>query len=82
MEKKLKIGFFIDTFYPKVNGVVTVVDSIATRLSDRCDVTVFTVNSADEIQKDETSHSYNVIRCKKSKFLFLDYVFFQIYAQE
>ncbi|MBE7073475.1 MAG: glycosyltransferase family 4 protein [Clostridiales bacterium] len=73
MDKKLKIGFFIDTFYPMVDGVVTVVDNLATLLSDKCDVTVFTVAPADKTKVDTKEHKYNVVRCKSSKLFFLDY---------
>ena len=41
--KKLKVGLFIDTWYPMVDGVIMVVDNYAKRLSEFCDVTVFTV---------------------------------------
>lgn len=41
--KKLKVGLFIDTWYPMVDGVIMVVDNYAKRLSKFCDVTVFTV---------------------------------------
>ena len=40
--EKLKVGLFIDSFYPMVDGVVQVVDQYAKRLSEFCDVTVFT----------------------------------------
>jgi hypothetical protein len=32
MQKKLKIGLFIDTFFPMVDGVIMVVDNYARRL--------------------------------------------------
>ena len=41
MEKRLKVGLFIDTFFPMVDGVVVVVDNYARKLSAYCDVVVF-----------------------------------------
>ena len=39
--RRLKIGLFIDTFFPMVDGVVMVVDNYARRLKKYADVTVF-----------------------------------------
>ena len=41
MIKKLKVGLFIDTFFPMVDGVIVVTDNHARRLAKFCDVTVF-----------------------------------------
>ena len=39
--KRLKIGLFIDTFFPMIDGVIMVVDNYARRLAKFNDVTVF-----------------------------------------
>ena len=36
-----KVGLFIDTWYPMVDGVIKVVDNYARRLIQYCDVVVF-----------------------------------------
>ena len=41
---KITIGLFIDTFYPMVDGVITVVDNYAKRLMKYADVYVFAPN--------------------------------------
>lgn len=61
--EKLKIGLFIDTFYPMVDGVIQVVDQYATRLCKFADVTVFTTGSRKG-KKDTLDHPYKVVRCK------------------
>jgi len=60
--KKLKIGLFIDTFYPMVDGVIQVVDQYAKRLCKFCDVTVFTTK-ARKGKIDTIEHPYKVVRC-------------------
>ncbi len=68
--EKLKVGLFIDTWYPMVDGVIMVVDNYAKRLSKFCDVTVFTVSARGE---DKTEHPYKVVKCKKMPLRPLDY---------
>lgn len=41
MDKRLKIAFFNDVFYPMVDGVVIVIDNYAKRLAKFADVTLF-----------------------------------------
>ncbi len=69
--QKLNVGFFIDTFYPMVDGVITVVDNYARYLSKYANVTVF----APAIDKkfDDSKLPYRVIRCKSIKQSFIDY---------
>ena len=71
--QKLKIGLFIDTFFPMVDGVVNVLDNQAKLLSKWFDITVFTVSPADKNKKDTIEHPYKVVRCKSSSLFFLDY---------
>lgn len=70
-KKRLKIGIFVDSFFPMVDGVVMVVDNYARRLAKFCDVTVFTVDARGE--KDKLEFPYKVVRCKKMIMPFLDY---------
>lgn len=72
MNNKLKVGLFIDTFFPMVDGVVMVVDNYARRLSKFCDVTVFAPVGRKKF--DDSSLPYKVVRCtKRFKLAFLDY---------
>lgn len=69
--KKLKIGFFIDTFFPMVDGVVMVVDNYARRLAETCDVTVFTTKPRKKY--DDSKFPYKVVRCPRIPLIGLDY---------
>lgn len=69
--KRLKIGLFIDTFFPMVDGVVMVVDNYARRLSKTADVVVFTTKTRKKF--DDSTLPYKVIRCPMLPMLFLDY---------
>jgi 1,2-diacylglycerol 3-alpha-glucosyltransferase len=70
-DKKLNIGFFIDVYYPMVDGVVMVVDQYAKIMSQFANVTVFAPKSREKTYKDE--HPYPVIRSKQIKVPFTDY---------
>lgn len=70
--KKLKIGLFIDTYFPMVDGVIMVVDNYARRLAKIADVTVF----APRVPKkdyDDSQLPYKVVRCKSIPLSFVDY---------
>ena len=69
---KLKIGLFIDSFYPMVDGVINVVDTQAKLLSDKCDITVFTVKPRPG-KKDTIEHPYKTVKSKILPAYFLDY---------
>lgn len=69
--KRLKIGFFIDTFFPMVDGVVMVVDNYARRLSEIADVTVFTTKPRKSF--DDSKFPYKVVRCPRIRMYGLDY---------
>lgn len=60
VNRKLNIAEFIDTFYPNIDGVVSVTNHYAKRLNvcDRCTVI------APKSRKYEDSLPYEVIRCK------------------
>ena len=70
MSEKLKIGLFVDSFFPMVDGVVMVVDNYAKRLSKFCDVTVFTIKPRGECNR---TFDYKVVQCKSSRIFNLDY---------
>lgn len=71
MKKRLKIGLFIDVFFPMIDGVVMVVDNYAKRMQDFADVIVFAPESLDKEYKD--NFNYEVVRCKSIKMPFVDY---------
>ena len=64
-DKKLKIGIFMDSFYPAIDGVVLVIDNLAKELSKFCDVTVV-VPYTDTIKEDK-KRDYKVIRIRSIK---------------
>ncbi len=67
----LRVGLFIDTYFPMVDGVINVVHNYASRMNDdEFEVTVF-CPVADKKYKDE--FNYRVVRCKSMKIFFLDY---------
>jgi len=68
--KKLKIGLFIDTFFPMIDGVINVVDNYAKRMCEFCDVTVFTLKPHG---KCDRTYPYKVVQCKKMRVPGLDY---------
>lgn len=63
-EKRLKIAFFVDSYYPIIDGVTHVVDNYARILSQKHDVTVFVPKSR---KKYVDNFPYRVVRCKISK---------------
>ena len=67
----IKVGIFIDTYYPMVNGVISVVDNCAKRLQgEDFEVTVFCPIHDKKYVDD---FNYKVERCKSFKVFFLDY---------
>jgi len=69
--QRLRIGFFVDTYLPMIDGVAMVVDNYAKHLSRFAEVTVFTA-TVDKSFND--NHSYRVVRCKSAKLPSFDYV--------
>lgn len=70
MDTRLKIGFFIDTYFPMVDGVIMTVDNYAKRLSPVADVTVFTTVT-DKHYID--AHNYRVVRSRSVSLKGSDY---------
>lgn len=67
---ELRIGYFIDTFYPMIDGVVMVVDSYARYMNERAEVTVFAPDCGDY---DFSAFPYRVVCCKSLPLPRLDY---------
>ena len=65
----MKVGLFIDTWYPMVDGVIKVVDNYARRLVKYCDVVVFCPDTG----KVEKALPYQVEQCSSLPFLTNDY---------
>ena len=55
-----------------IDGVINVVDNHAKALSDKLDITVFTLRPCGKRQ-DTIAHPYKVVRCKSMPVFFLDY---------
>lgn len=67
----LKVGIFIDTYFPMIDGVINVVHNYAKRMDDdEFEVTVFCPIADKKYQDD---FNYRVVRCKSAKVFFLDY---------
>lgn len=60
MKQKLKIGLFLDNYYPSVDGVVLVVDNLAKSLAKNHDVTV--VIPYTNTIKEDKNKPYKIIR--------------------
>lgn len=69
--KKLKIGVFIDVFYPMLDGVIMVADNYATRLSKHADITVFAPKARRKTK--EVDKPYKIVRSSKMVIPFTDY---------
>lgn len=75
-KQKLRIGLFVDNFFPVIDGVVMVVDNYAKRLSKDFEVIVFTLKNRHTKNKKKPyvdNFPYKVERCRSVKLFFLDY---------
>ena len=59
----MKVGLFIDTFYPMVDGVVKVVDNYARRLAKKCEVAVFCPAVKGYNPEQDKEFPYQIVRC-------------------
>lgn len=68
----IKVGLFLDTYFPMVDGVINVVHNYATRLAadSDFDVTVFVPKHGKAYVDD---FPYKVVRCKSMRNSILDY---------
>ena len=73
MKEKIKIGLFIDSFFPMVDGVAVVVDNYAKRLSKLADVTVFAPSYKNLKKEDDMKYGYKIVRCKSMRLPCIDY---------
>ena len=69
----MKVGLFIDTWYPMVDGVIKVVDNYARRLVNYCDVVVFCPEARGTDYKDDSILPYKVVRCSSLPMIRYDY---------
>lgn len=68
-----KVGLFIDTWYPMVDGVIKVVDNYARRLMKYCDVVVFCPETRGYSKEDDEAMPYKVVRCMSIPIIGNDY---------
>ncbi len=73
-KKKIKIGIFIDNYYPTVDGVVVVVDNYARELSKIADVTVIAPSYGYTNDKKNIK-PYKIIRIKSIRVPIINYQF-------
>lgn len=68
----IKVGLFLDTYFPMVDGVINVVHNYASRLAadGDFDVTVFVPEHG---KKYEDDFPYKIVRCKSMRFFIIDY---------
>ena len=69
----MKVGLFIDTWYPMVDGVIKVVDNYARRLANYCEVVVFCPRTRGYTRADYKDLPYKVVRCNSLPLLHYDY---------
>ena len=68
-----KVGLFIDTWYPMVDGVIKVVDNYARRLIQYCDVVVFCPETRGYSKEEDKKMPYEIVRCGSVPLLGNDY---------
>lgn len=69
----MKVGLFIDTFYPMVDGVVKVVDNYARRLAKKCEVVVFCPSVKGYDVAEDKQYPYEIVRCSSLPIPGVDY---------
>ena len=69
----MKVGLFIDTWYPMVDGVIKVVDNYARRLIQYCDVVVFCPATRGFDREEDEKMPYKVVRCTALPLIKSDY---------
>ena len=68
-----RVGLFIDTWYPMVDGVIKVVDNYARRLVNYCEVVVFCPETRGFSKEDDDKLPYKVVRCHSVPIIGYDY---------
>lgn len=69
----MKVGLFIDTFYPMVDGVIKVVDNYARRLARKCEVAVFCPDIKGYDAAEDKKYPYEIVRCSSLPIPGVDY---------
>ncbi|MBO4744630.1 MAG: glycosyltransferase [Bacteroidales bacterium] len=69
----MKVGLFVDTYYPMVDGVINVVHNYAKRLVSKCDVTVYCPGFKDYDIEEDKKYTYPIVRCYSLPLSRLDY---------
>ena len=69
----MKVGLFIDTWYPMVDGVIKVVDNYARRLVQYCEVMVFCPETKGFDCEEDAKLPYQVVRCSSLPLITSDY---------
>lgn len=69
----MKVGLFIDTFYPMVDGVIKVVDNYARRLAKKCEVAVFCPDIKGYDKAEDKKYPYEIVRCSSLPIPGVDY---------
>jgi glycosyltransferase involved in cell wall biosynthesis len=69
----MKVGLFIDTWYPMVDGVIKVVDNYARRLVQYCEVMVFCPETKGFDREEDAKLPYKVVRCSSLPLIMSDY---------
>lgn len=73
MMQMKKVGLFIDSWYPMVDGVVKVVDNYARRLVQYCDVVVFCPATRGYSKEEDVKLPYKVVHCTSLPLINNDY---------
>lgn len=60
----MHVGLFIDGYFPVIDGVVKVTDAYASRLANKCDVTVFAPKGVGDSPEYDARFPYRIVRCK------------------
>ena len=69
----MKVGLFVDTFYPMVDGVIKVVDNYARRLAKKCEVVVFCPDIKGYDVSLDKNYPYEIVRCSSLPIPGVDY---------
>lgn len=69
----MKVGMFVDTFYPMVDGVIKVVDNYSRRLAKKCEVVVFCPDIKGYDKSEDKKFPYEVVRCSSLPLPGVDY---------
>jgi len=70
--KRIKIGMFMDSWYPDINGVIVVMDNLLRCMSEYADVTLVVPKMGNK-DEDNKKYPYKVIRVDSIKIPLADY---------